>query len=102
MKHWHDSPLKDLFDETVFSHEVGYIKPQLEIYLRALERMKVDPENSLFIGDGGSDELKGAKMLGINTALTVHFLKKDTRFYKDIKRYADYYIEDFEDISNII
>ncbi|NLP29373.1 MAG: HAD-IA family hydrolase [Clostridia bacterium] len=101
VKHWHDSPLKDLFDETVFSHEVGYIKPQLEIYLRALERMKVDPEKSIFIGDGGSDELKAAKRLGINTALTVYLLKRDIKENNAIKRYADYYIEDFEEINSM-
>lgn len=100
--HWHESPLKDLFDETIFSYEVGYIKPQLEIYLRALEKMKVDPESSIFIGDGGADELKGAKMLGINTALTVYLLKRDIKQHNAIKKYADYYIEDFEDINNIL
>ena len=41
--------MQELFDETVFSCEVGYIKPQLEIYLRALERMKVDPERSVLL-----------------------------------------------------
>lgn len=100
--HWHESPLKDLFDETIFSYEVSYIKPQLEIYLRALEKMKVDPESSIFIGDGGADELKGAKMLGINTALTVYLLKRDIKQHNAIKKYADYYIEDFEDINNIL
>lgn len=64
--------------------------------------MKVDPESSIFIGDGGADELKGAKMLGINTALTVYLLKRDIKQHNAIKKYADYYIEDFEDINNIL
>lgn len=101
IKYWNESPLKDLFDATIFSCEVGYIKPQLEIYLRALERMKVEPEKSVFIGDGGSDELRCAKALGINTALTVYFLKRDIKELKAIKRYADYYFEDFEEIGNM-
>ena len=55
------SPLYNLFDEAIFSYEVGYLKPQAEIYQIALEKMNVNPEKSIFIGDGGSDELKGAK-----------------------------------------
>ena len=69
--------------------------------MRALERMKVDPEKSIFIGDGGSDELKAAKRLGINTALTVYLLKRDIKENNAIKRYADYYIEDFEEINSM-
>lgn len=59
--HWNKSPLSKLFDDTIFSYEVGYLKPQTEIYEIALKKMNVNSEGCIFIGDGGSDELRGAK-----------------------------------------
>ena len=100
--HWQKSPLNNLFDETIFSYEVGYLKPQTEIYEIALKKMNVNPENCMFIGDGGSDELKGAKRLGIKTILTEYLLKRDKEEHNTIKEFADYYIEDFKEIRNIL
>ncbi len=100
--HWDKSPLKDLFDETIFSYEVGYLKPQTEIYNIALKKMKVNPEKCIFIGDGGSDELKGAKELGMHTILTGHLLKRDEKQHNEIKKFADYCIENFIEIKDIL
>jgi putative hydrolase of the HAD superfamily len=100
--HWDKSPLNELFDETIFSYEVGCLKPQREIYNIALKKMKVAPEKCIFIGDGGSDELKGAKELGMHTILTGHLLKRDEKQHNEIKKFADYYIEDFIEIKDIL
>ncbi|OHD56670.1 MAG: hypothetical protein A2Y33_13185 [Spirochaetes bacterium GWF1_51_8] len=66
---WDDSPLKGEFDTEVFSCRVGLIKPEPEIYLYALDKLGVSPDCAVFVGDGGSDELKGARALGIATVL---------------------------------
>lgn len=100
--HWDKSPLYNLFDDTVFSYEVGYIKPQAEIYEIALKRMNTKPESCIFVGDGGSDELRGARQLGIRTVLASHLLKRDSAHHDKIKAFADYYIEDFKEIKGIV
>lgn len=100
--HWDKSPLNNLFDDTIFSYEVGYLKPQTEIYEIALKKMNVNPKKCIFIGDGGSDELKGAKELGIKTILTGYLLKRDKKQHNIINKFADYYIEDFKEIKNIL
>lgn len=102
VKHWKNSPLYNLFDDAIFSYEVGYIKPQIEIYNIALKRMNAKPEECIFIGDGGSDELKGAKELGIKTILTSYLLKRNERQLSTLKEFADYYIEDFQEIKNLL
>lgn len=99
---WDKSPLHMLFDDVVFSYEVGYLKPQAEIYKIALKRMNVNPQNSIFIGDGGSDEIKGAKELGMKTILTEYLLKRDKSQHDEINIFADYYINDFKEIKNIL
>jgi putative hydrolase of the HAD superfamily len=102
VSHWRNSPLYNLFDEAVFSYEIGYLKPQTEIYNIALTRMNAKPEECVFIGDGGSEELKGAKELGIKTILTSNLLKRDEKHLNRLKEFADYYIEDFREIEDIL
>ena len=88
--YWNKSPLNNLFDNIIFSYEVGYVKPQKEIYNIALNKMDVNPENCIFVGDGGSNELKGAKELGIRTVLTGYLLKRERKQHNEIKKFADY------------
>ncbi|MGW4941255.1 HAD family hydrolase [Actinoplanes sp. NPDC004185] len=58
-------PIAALLDVNVFSVEVGRCKPDPLIYLEACWRMRVAPENCLYIGDGGSHELTGAAAVGM-------------------------------------
>lgn len=58
-------PIAPLLDATVFSVEVGRCKPDPLIYLEACWRLRVAPEDCLYIGDGGSHELTGAAAVGM-------------------------------------
>jgi putative hydrolase of the HAD superfamily len=58
-------PIAPLLDVNVFSVEVGRCKPDPLIYLEACWRMRVAPEDCLYIGDGGSRELTGAAAVGM-------------------------------------
>lgn len=62
---WDTCPLRDSVDDAVFSCDVGLMKPQIAIYKLACDRLGVQPINACFIGDGGSEELKGAIRAGM-------------------------------------
>lgn len=62
---WDTCTLTHLFDDVVFSYKVKQIKPNPEIYLTACNNLNVLPQNSIFIGDGGSNELVGASNVGM-------------------------------------
>jgi putative hydrolase of the HAD superfamily len=64
---WPASPLAGLFDVEVFSCTAGCVKPEPAIYERCLQALGMQPAECLFIGDGGSNELLGAKMAGMST-----------------------------------
>lgn len=64
--HWAESPLAQYFDNTVFSCDVGYVKPDPRLYEIAKQSMG-DPSQCIFIGDGGHDELLGAHRAGMAT-----------------------------------
>ena len=60
-----ESELYNYFDEVVLSYEVHMKKPDPCIYEEALKRLNLCAWECLFVGDGGSNELEGAKNAGI-------------------------------------
>src|SRR6266542_6083176 len=63
---WPTCPLAGLFDVELFSCEVGLVKPEPAIYVRCIEALGVSPAECLFVGDGGSNELAGARAAGMS------------------------------------
>lgn len=62
---WEESPFGGVFDAVVLSADVGVSKPDERIYTIALERLGVEPEEAVFVGDGHSGELAGAAAVGM-------------------------------------
>ncbi|MEH1015512.1 HAD family hydrolase [Micromonospora sp. CPCC 206060] len=54
-----------LLDVWVYSVEVGRCKPDPAMYLTACGRLGVAPDDCLYVGDGGSQELSGAQRTGM-------------------------------------
>jgi putative hydrolase of the HAD superfamily len=91
---WDQSSIAPLFDSTVFSCVVGYVKPEREIYELSLRELNVLPAESVFVGDGGSNELEGAKNVGMTTIMITGIIKElwPDRI-ADRLRHADFSIE---------
>lgn len=102
IKYWNDSPLSKLFDLALFSCDIGMVKPETEIYQLALKKLNVKPEESIFIGDGGSNELYGAQSVGMRTIFTEYLDCKSKDQKELIERYADYHINSFDEILKYI
>ena len=66
---WRDSLLEGLFDATVFSCQVGLMKPDPHIYRLVLDRFNMPPDTCLYVGDGAGQELTGASELGMRAVL---------------------------------
>jgi HAD superfamily hydrolase (TIGR01662 family) len=73
-----EGKVKELLEETHLAHyfEIiidsqleGVSKPDKEIFLRGLARMKVTPEESLYVGDVVGVDMLGAKNAGMHAAL---------------------------------
>jgi epoxide hydrolase-like predicted phosphatase len=56
--------LLGLFDEVINSYQVGFCKPDIEIYKYALKKFKVEGKECLYI-DNNDKSLESAKELGI-------------------------------------
>ena len=60
-----ESELYPFFDVACLSYEEGIMKPEKEIFYRCMSRLGVQPEECLYVGDGGSQELETACELGM-------------------------------------
>ena len=69
------------FDVSVFSHIVGSRKPEKKIYLIALKKLKLKPEECIFIDDQKST-LEPAGKLGMKTIL----FKSNKQLIKELKK----------------
>jgi putative hydrolase of the HAD superfamily len=96
---WDESPVAGLFDCVAFSCDVGYAKPEPEIYEICLGKLGVRPDEAVFVGDGGSDELKGAKALGLTTVMMTGVIKEmwPERIEPRLP-YADFVIEELNEL----
>jgi putative hydrolase of the HAD superfamily len=65
---WSTCVVAQWFDASIFSFAVRCAKPESAIYQQAINRLCVDPAETLFVGDGGDDELLGAERAGLRAA----------------------------------
>lgn len=98
-KYWEKSKLFPFFDDAVFSCEAGLLKPDRRIYELAMRRLGVRPGECVFVGDGGSDELRGAKEAGMKTVFTEALEAKSDKSRKHILQYSDYHIRNFAELA---
>lgn len=101
-EYWSMSPLVGIFDKAIFSCDVGILKPDKEIYEYAMKQLKVEPNESIFVGDGGSNELSGAKRARMKAVFTEYLDKKDAVESKRLQLNSDYHIDKFDELINVI
>lgn len=101
-ENWELSPLCKYFDFVTFSGIEKCIKPDEGIYRSALKKMDLTSSQCYFVGDGGHDELLGAKKLGFETIWTECLIKKDEKTREHIKKSADWTVSSFSEILDIV
>jgi putative hydrolase of the HAD superfamily len=106
-RYWQSSPLCACFDQAIFSCDVGLLKPDPRIYRLALERLDLAPPGAdsrcFYVGDGGHDELRGARATGLTTALTTEYIAQVwPEKIPELRKDADYEVARLEDILPII
>ena len=68
-----NSELYPFFDASLISFEAGICKPAPELYARMISLLDVKPEECLYVGDGGSRELFGARDAGMKAVQCTWF-----------------------------
>ena len=87
----HALGIEKYMDTILVSEQEGMKKPQAEIFLRALERLGVKPEESIYIGDHPENDVTGARNVGMHA-----IWKKDTFWGQPFT--DEHVIEDLEEL----
>jgi len=97
---WSQSPLAPLLDVVLFSCEVKLKKPDRKIYELAAQRLGVRPEECIYVGNGGSDELCGARRAGMTAVLITRHLEvaKPSRI-AEVAGDADWQVRTVSDLA---
>jgi putative hydrolase of the HAD superfamily len=66
---WPEVPFGHLLDAVLLSCREGVRKPDPRFYALACERLGVDASGCLYVGDGASGELTGARRAGMDAVL---------------------------------
>jgi putative hydrolase of the HAD superfamily len=95
VEHWHESPLRQRFDATIFSYRIGIRKPDPRIYRHALAEIGVRAEDAIFVGDGGSNEHWGARNVGMPAVLVTRLASQwFPEMIEGRRAHADWEFED--------
>ncbi len=95
------SILYPYFDAVCLSFDEGLQKPDPSIFKKCLKKLNVQARDCLYVGDGGSNELEAAEMIGMKAVQAVWYLKDDTN--QPAKRKNEFrQLEAPLDILNII
>lgn len=70
---WPTCAAAQWFDAAIFSFNIGAAKPERAIYQEAINRLRAEPAETLFVGDGGDDEVLGARRAGLRAAQAAWF-----------------------------
>ncbi|UCE96389.1 MAG: HAD family hydrolase [Candidatus Bathyarchaeota archaeon] len=57
--------INGFFNAVIISEEVGWRKPDSKIFQKALRRLRVGAEETIFVGDSPIEDIEGAKNIGI-------------------------------------
>lgn len=87
--------IEKYMDTILVSEQEGIKKPEAEIFLRALERLGVSPEESVYIGDHPENDVIGARNVGMHA-----IWKKDTFWGQPFT--DEHVIEDLEEVLDVV
>lgn len=90
--------LLDYFNPIIVSGDYGYRKPERKLFAKAIESLKINANETVYVGNDMYRDIYGARELGIKTVFFV--TETGEKSYKDTE--ADYVIRDFSDLNKAV
>jgi putative hydrolase of the HAD superfamily len=104
IRFWPESPLPHLVDAVAFSVEINLMKPDPAAYQYILTKLgDVRPSDAMFVGDGESEEITGAKFVGFGKVLFMKQFVAHTGFHsreklEEFEREADAKLDNIQEL----
>jgi len=88
-------------DYLVTSEEAGSEKPHLIMFLLALKKLNMLPQDAIFVGDNKNKDISGANAAGMDT-VWITSERKIKRKDKEDYSLPDFYINNISEVLNIV
>ncbi len=88
----------DSFDSITISGEVGFHKPEPELFHAALKSLGTEPDTALYAGDRPEFDIKGSQTVGVTSVL----IQKEYDYPLPASPVAEFAIEDVTHIPRLI
>ena len=96
----HELKIVDYFD-IVVARNSKIMKPHKFPFNRAISKLKIKPKNILFVGDKPHRDIKGAKLIGMKTALAEYGLQDCYKKYLKNNK-PDFVLKSINDIFDVL
>jgi len=90
--------IRDLFEFILVSEEAGVKKPDPRIFRMAVERLRVRPEECVFVGDHPRNDIEGAGLAGMKTV----WIKVNQPWLPELTVRPDYEIERLSELLELL
>ncbi|GGH27560.1 HAD family hydrolase [Paenibacillus segetis] len=96
---WIDCDLACFFDTLTLSFQIEVLKPDTQIFEVACKSINIRPEECIYVGDGGSNELSSARAFGMETYYASWYIEKWPSWKKTESGRDN--VNDFQRLSDI-
>ena len=93
--------IQDYFSAVVTFSDTRKRKPHELPFKAVLRKLRLQPQEILFVGDMPQRDIKGAKSMGMKTALAMYGMQIDFKKYLKENK-PDYVLKDVKDILKIV
>lgn len=90
--------LKPFFEEIVISDEVGWRKPKNIIFESVINKLGIDSDNALFVGDNFNADVVGSKALGMGAA----WINRRNESERNLAPAPDYIIKKLPELKEFL
>ncbi len=90
--------INDSFDSITISGEIGFHKPDPELFDAALGSLAIEPDTALYAGDRPEFDIKGAQTVGVTSVL----IQKKYDYPLPASPVAEFVIEDVTHVPRLI
>jgi putative hydrolase of the HAD superfamily len=94
--------IDEVFDVTIVSGDVGYVKPHPKPFETFLNELQLHPERCVYVGDNWLADVQGSKRLGMHAVLTTQYVPYHTVEQNEDDYRPDAYIKNLTELENML
>ena len=107
VRQWKRSPLSPFFEAACFSCVIGFQKPDRDSYRIVLEKLGTLASQGAYVGDGGSNELEGARKAGFGRVVFMrgfvsHNGLRNATELETFQRSSDISIDSLQELPRVL